>query len=231
MQQTSKCLIVGVVIALVLLMGVIPGYTASSKNTPTSPTKAQMIKDRLTWQLGAAMPSGENVSDQYGSTWINLNVNYRLAKDKNSEQCISLGVMAGSKSKDFYDDYNYGTDKLTSSARIIPLKYSYKRKTTSPLYFGGGLGLYFINTEAKYDAGDGYEWTTGGRYYTVNDSKTAIAPHLMVGYQINDKIGVELGYTMLSTTLAGNNSSYDNLPSTPDAKLSSILSLSGTFKF
>ena len=188
-----------------------------------------------TWALGVGMPSG-GVSDYYGKAWLNLRLNFRLREDEKSEQGVSLGVAAGMKSKDFsvyagrWDGWK--NSEADFRARLFSLRYNYIMKSDSPLYYGGGAGLYVVNTEAVYNAPDGYQWNANSKTtLSVDENRTAVAPHLLVGYRISQKLGIELEYTILNCTLAGNTGPYSELPSVPDVKMSSLLTLSGHIKF
>lgn len=224
MRNSARKIWWGALVA-VLTVGVMAfgAVNAQSMNEP---------KKKMSWTIGVGSPSGSGVSDYYGSTWLNIKGNYRLAQCEKNEQSISFGLCGGNKSKDFMWGPVHPESEADYSATIFSLAYDYKIKTASSFYYGAGVGIHFARTSAKYDAGEGWTWPSNdNRYIEMSKSGTTIAPSFGVGYQIKETIGMELGYTMFNTTLAGNTSSVSGLPPVPATKLSGLLTFSANVRF
>lgn len=189
------------------------------------------IDQKGSFEFGIGTPTGGNSSDYYGSTWVNLRYSRALVNNDSSKQSVSLGVQAGSKSREFYVSGANSSPTASFTARLFSLSYDYTKKTNSPLSYGAGLGVYLVNTEATYDAEDGYYWTSNGEQ-TISLDKTgmAFAPKFFAAYQIKERFGVELSYTLINTKLSGNTSGRNYLPSVPDVNLGGIISLSANMK-
>jgi len=212
------------------LMGLLLG--ASLLGFVASPTSAEMKGGSL--ELGPAMPSGDGVTDNYGPVWLNLQAGYRLAGSESTEHVLTLGISGMGKSRTFEVARPSGAPmpKADYFARLFSFGYTFKYRPFRPLYLGGGGGYYLVGTEAKYDAGEGYQWTaTGEREIKLTTSKGVFAPHVVAGVQLSDRFGIEARYTFIKTILAGNTSQYYYLTAVPDSELTGLASLSGSFRF
>jgi hypothetical protein len=204
------------------------GQPVVSYSKPTEPT--------TTWELGPAFPSAGDVTNSYGSVWLRGGLTTVLARDEHSVQSAELSVYYGQKSSDisyWMTDLNqYDTGTATNEALIIGLGYAYKMKTASPFYLGAGVDVDYITTSATYQTQPGDIWnSTNSDTIALSKSAFAFAPRVFMGYQVSNKVGIELGYTMLNTTLAGNDAGFANLPSVPDANLPGIFDLSANVAF
>lgn len=185
--------------------------------------------------LGVVLPSGTGATENYGGAWLGARWQYCLNPGAAIEHAFGLGVTAGLKSKKFQT----GSGREANSdfaARIWGIGYTLRYRPTEAFFVGAGVDANMASTEAEYDAGDGNAWYDGtgknlGQKVSFDTSKTVFSPHIVAGANLGDRFGIELRYSMFSTSLAAPDSTYTNLPRVDDIELDSLLTLMGSLTF
>ncbi|MEI6521489.1 MAG: hypothetical protein WCO98_15845, partial [bacterium] len=207
-------------------------FVIAAITTCVTSVYAQEEKPPIEGYIGVGMPSGDDVSNQYGGLWLNLGAKYTVSESDKLTQKVFLDVSAGAKDTDFTTS-NFLPATVTARARVISLGYEATMvpNEDSPFYAGVGAALGFVSNESDYDAGSGYQWRvngvlTGKQHFIFDNNQMKFIPHLLVGYQINDKSGIEAKYRFINAKLPANNvNEFSSYPSANPSTLSGMLTI------
>jgi hypothetical protein len=184
--------------------------------------------------LGVAFPTGANVNDQYGNTWGEFELKYHpraLDTDFNGHSWV-VGSDFFLESVDaFQDTYSFpylgGFPSVNAEVQSVTLGYeAIISPKYSDVYFGGGLGLCFVNDSNDYQAN--HYWDE----YSIGNDRTRLVPHLVAGCQITRMLGLEVKYAFVGSSLPATNNAFNSVfPGTTAARLNGVFSAALTLGY
>lgn len=149
--------------------------------TVTASFADQFDMGKVSGRIGVFMPSNSAAKDDFGSSWLDLQLGYKVASTPKADSIVECGWIGSSKSVDGVD----------LKFHMIPLTYTYKMKSPSnpKFYYGGGGGLYFCKASV---GSSGFDFSS--------DTETKLGIHGFAGVSMTDTLGAELRYTKLLDT-------------------------------
>jgi len=177
--------ICGILVMVVLLATAAMAATEEAKN----------------WVIDAGVyyPTSGDTRDGLGSTWLAIDVGYKVAETATSQQIVDIGwINAKGKTHAIGPDELEGLEAATlkTKAKAYPLRYTYLAKPSgeagSKMYYGAGGGVYFIKAKLSGSITPEGEDAVP---YSFSDSLTKFGVHVCVGANLAENLTAELRYT------------------------------------
>lgn len=163
---------------VVLLQAVTASYAEQAK-----------IAKRLSFKIGVFEPASTNLRNTVGSSWLDARVGYIVSSTDKADSIVELG-WTGKNNDILGEEYKF---------RIIPLTYTYKVKTPSKFYYGGGAGVYYAKSEYGNDIFGSSPFSVYG-----TDTEYKFGLHAVTGYSFTDSLNAELCYTQVLSKFEDN---------------------------
>lgn len=160
----------------IALAAVASAATLGATQTPTT--------NNFGLRLGVVLPTGSEMRDAFGNSGFEVGVEYFLKDLPNMRSSVAVDfVRIGGG-----DNFQFVSLGYTGRYYQTP-----RGNSNSAPYFGFSAGVSFNRASASTGGGGG---SGGDSSHTAGESKTQPFGEAIVGYRVNEKVGVEAFYRL-----------------------------------